>query len=207
MTTLALSPKHRIDVVLMIVAFAVAFGPLMPALVTDWSESGDFSHGFFVPFISLWLLWNKREEFANVQTQVFWPGFALLALSVAQYLVGVAASEYYLQRTSSVMFIGGWILLMFGPQVARLCFFPVLFLLFAVPPPNLVMNAVAFPLQLQASQVTEWMLGVAGIPVVRAGNVIHLDNVSLEVARACSGLRSLVTLLALGAILVILAYA
>lgn len=193
--------RTGVDVALLAVAFAGLYAPLAAGLVEDWSGSGDFSHGFFVPLVSAWLLWIRRDELRAAEVRVFWPGALLLGLAIFQYSVGVAASEFYLQRTSSVVFLGGWILLLFGPRVARLCLFPVVFLLFAVPPPMLVLNWIAFPLQLQASHFTETLLGIVGVPAERSGNVIHLETVSLEVAQACSGLRSLVTLLALGAVL------
>jgi exosortase len=193
--------RLAVDLGLIVAGMVLLYAPLVPELARDWSESGDFSHGFFVPVVSAWLLWIRRERLAAASARPFLPGLFVLALAVVQNLVGVAASEFYLQRSSAVLFLGGTVLTLFGREIARLSFFPVAFLLFAIPPPNLVMNWIAFPLQLQASQATEWMLGVAGIPAVRTGNVIHLENVSLEVARACSGLRSLVTLSALGAIL------
>jgi exosortase len=189
------------DLVLLGAGLAAVYAPLAPELVRDWWSSGDFSHGFFVPVVSIWILWTRRERLAATPIRPYPPGLALLGIAAAQYLLGVAAAEFYLQRTSAVLFLGGGVLFLFGPRMAAECAFAVAFLLFAIPPPNLVMNWIAFPLQLQASRFTEVILDVAGIEAVRSGNVIHLQHVSLEVARACSGLRSLVTLSALGAIL------
>lgn len=200
--SVAAAPRRApADLGVLAVAFAVLYAPLAPELVRDWLSSGDFSHGFFVPLVAAWLLWVRRGDLRRVTARPYLPGAVVLAVAVGQYLVGVAAAEFFLQRASAVVFLGGWILLLFGPQVARVCAFPVGFLLFAVPPPTLVTNWVAFPLQLQASQVAEAILGMLRIEAVRTGNVIHLGGISLEVARACSGLRSLVTLSALGAIL------
>jgi exosortase len=189
------------DLALLGAGLALVYAPLAPELVRDWWSSGDFSHGFFVPLVSAWIVWTRRERIAAAPIRPFPPGLALLVLAAAQYLLGVAAAEFYLQRTSAVLFLGGGVLFLFGPRIAAECAFAVAFLLFAIPPPNLVMNWIAFPLQLQASHFTEVILDAAGIDAVRSGNVIHLEHVSLEVARACSGLRSLVTLSALGAIL------
>ncbi|MGQ0723394.1 MAG: exosortase/archaeosortase family protein [Candidatus Eiseniibacteriota bacterium] len=188
------------DLALLGAGLVLVYAPLAPELVRDWWSSGDFSHGFFVPLVSGWIVWTRRERIGAAPIRPFPPGLALLVLAAAQYLLGVAAAEFYLQRTSAVLFLGGGVLFLFGPRVAAECAFAIVFLLFAIPPPNLVMNWIAFPLQLQASRFTELILDVAGIEAVRSGNVIHLEHVSLEVARACSGLRSLVTLSALGAI-------
>lgn len=200
--TVAAVPRRRIapDLALVGAGFLALYAPLIPELVRDWARSGDFSHGFVVPFVSAWLLWVRRDRLRREAVRPYLPGAFLLLAAVLQYLVGVAAVEFFLQRTSAVVFLGGCVLLLFGPGVARHCVFPVAFLLFAVPPPTLVMNWVAFPLQLQASHITEILVRAVGIEVARTGNVIHLEGISLEVARACSGLRSLVTLLALGAI-------
>jgi exosortase len=199
----AVAPARRplLDAALIAAGLAAIYSPLAPELVRDWMSSGDFSHGFVVPFVSAWLLWVRRDALRRETARPWLPGAALLLAGVAQYLVGVAAVEFYLQRTSAVVVLGGAVLLLFGPGVARHCVFPVAFLAFAVPPPMLVTNWIAFPLQLQASRVTEALVAAAGIEVARTGNVIHLEGISLEVARACSGLRSLVTLLALGAVL------
>jgi exosortase len=189
------------DVALLGAGLVLVWAPLAPELVRDWWSSGDFSHGFFVPLVSAWIVWTRREKIAAAPIRPFLPGLVLLVFAAAQYLLGVAAAEFYLQRTSAVVFLGGGVLFLLGPRIAAECAFAVAFLLFAIPPPNMVMNWIAFPLQLQASRFTEVILDVVGIEAVRSGNVIHLEQVSLEVARACSGLRSLVTLSALGAIL------
>lgn len=196
-------PARRlgVDAALVLAGLAAIYAPLAPELVRDWMRSGDFSHGFVVPFVSAWLLWVRRDALRGETVRPWLPGALLLLAGAVQYLAGVAAVEFFLQRTSAVVMLGGCILLLFGPGVARHCVFPVAFLAFAIPPPTLVMNWIAFPLQLQASRVTEVLVAAVGIEVARTGNVIHLDGISLEVARACSGLRSLVTLLALGAIL------
>jgi exosortase len=187
--------------VLLLVAVGVLHGPLFPELRADWFRSGDFSHGFLVPILSSWLLWQRRDAIWRAPARPSWTGALLLAGGILQYLVGVAASEFYLQRTSLVPVIGGWILLLWGPARARLCLFPVAFLLLMIPPPTLIWSTLSVPLQLVASRAAGGLLDVVGLEAVREGNVIHLDTCSLEVARACSGLRSLVTLLAVSALL------
>jgi exosortase len=185
---------------LLAAGLAVLYAPLAPELVGDWSRSGDFSHGFVVPVVTLWLLWRRRHEIRAAPSAPSALGALLLGAGVATYLLGVAASEFTLQRASIVPVLGGWIVLLWGWQRARPCVFPVVFLLFMIPPPTLVWNSVSLPLQLFASRVAEGMLRIGGVPLTREGNVIHLAGCSLEVAHACSGLRSLVMLLAMGAL-------
>ncbi len=181
--------------------FLLVYAPLLPELVRDWSRGGDFSHGFLVVPAAAWLAWERRRSLVASPARPYLPGAMLLALGVGVYLLGVAGAEFFLQRASMVAFLGGWILLVWGPERARPLVFPVAFLLFMIPPPSLFWNAVSFPLQLLASRASEGIVSLVGIEAVRAGNVIHLSTCSLEVAHACSGLRSLVTLLATSAVL------
>jgi exosortase len=162
--------------------------------------SADLSHGFLVPVVVAWLVWNRRESLGAPAAPA-WGGLVLLSLGLVQYLVGVVAAEFFLQRTSMIPYLWGWTWALRGRATFATLFFPIAFLVFMVPPPVLVWKAISFPLQLAATRAAEMALTVAGISAVRAGNVIHLPTCSLEVADACSGLRSLVMLLGLGAIL------
>lgn len=182
------------------IGFVLLYGPMFPELVRDWSHSDDLSHGFLVPVFSGWLVWNRRAAL-RTQAAPDWTGVALLALAIVQFLVGVIAAEFFLQRSSLVPFLLGWVWAVRGRAAMRTVLFPIAFLLFMIPPPALVWKMISFPLQLGASRAAEGLLAIAGVSAVRAGNVIHLENCTLEVAQACSGLRSLVMLLALGAIL------
>lgn len=200
MSTIAVLRREPV-LLLFALGFGWLYGPMFPELVRDWSSGGDFSHGFLVPGLALAMVWSRRDRIASAVVRPYLPGAALLGAAVCLYVLGVAGSEFYLQRTSMVAFVGGWILLLWGPERARPLVFPVAFLLFMIPPPSLVWNTVSFPLQLVATRLSADLLSVTGVGVTRAGNVILLDNCSLEVAQACSGLRSLVTLLAVGALL------
>jgi exosortase len=194
---------RRIDpgLPLLAISLVLLYAPLVPELVGDWMRSGDYSHGFVVPIVTGWLLWRRRGEILGAPiAPALSGGAALLGLGVLMYLVGVAGSEFALQRSSLVPVVGGWSLLLWGRERARPCVFPIAFLLFMIPPPTLVWNAVSLPLQLLASRGAEQILVAAGVDLVREGNIIHLPGISLEIAHACSGLRSLVSLLALGAL-------
>jgi len=193
-------PLSRLALGIGALGFAALYGPLFPELVRDWSRSEDLSHGFLIPFVSGWLVWNRRADFRNASGPE-WGGVALLAVALLQYLVGVVAAEFFVQRTSMIPFLLGWAWILGGRSTFRTLLFPFLFLLFMIPPPALVWSALSFPLQLAASRATEGFLTVAGVPAVRMGNVIELENCSLEVAAACSGLRSLSMLLGIGALL------
>ena len=116
------------------------------------------------------------------------------------FIVGNAASEYFTVRLSLVMCIFGMVLYLLGTEFTRRTWFEIVFLCFMIPIPYVIYFSATFPMQLLASKVTVFLLDLLGMPVIRQGNIIHLPNESLEVAEACSGLRSLISLLALGAI-------
>lgn len=177
------------------------YGPLAPELARDWISSDDFSHGPVIPLLSAALLWVRRDRWRVAPARPFAPGLWLLGAGLAQYLLGVAAAEFYLQRTSIVPFLFGWVLTVWGPARARVVWFPVAFLLLMIPVPTLLWTAWAVPLQLVASGAADGVLRVAGVDAVRTGNILHLPGCTLEVAQACSGLRSLVALLAVAVIL------
>jgi exosortase len=191
----------KVTTLCVIAAWCVLFARLVPGLVFDWSDSGDFSHGFLVPVFSGFLLWMRRREWARARSAPDLKGLWLIAGALLVHLAGVAASELYLQRTAMVPFLLGWILLLEGKERVRLLLFPILFLLFMIPPPTIFWSSISLPLQLMATRAAEGSLQLAGIPAVREGNILHLQGCSLEVASACSGIRSLVTLLALATVI------
>jgi len=187
----------------LVIALGLAglYGPLAAELARDWSRTGDFSHGWIVVPVVALMLWQRRRALAAAPGGA-WPlGGVFLGLAIAQYLLGAVASEFWLLRSSLVPWLVGCVALMWGKERARLCLFPFAFLLFMIPPPSLVWNTMALPLQLLASHAAETALALGGVEVIRTGNVLHVEGVALEVAQACSGLRSLVALLALGAVL------
>jgi exosortase len=177
------------------------YAHLAPELVADWARSEDYSHGFAVPLLAGITVWLRRQQLRECASSPCFAGVGLLLLGLAQYLIGAAAAEFFLQRSSLIPWLGGWTLLVWGKQRARLLAFPIAYLVFMIPPPVLVWNEIALPLQFAASRLAAFLLTLAGLPVVRHGNVLQVGASWLEVATACSGLRSLVTLLALAALL------
>src|SRR5262249_57047776 len=125
-------------------------------------------------------------------------GLVVLAGSVAVLLAGLLGSELFLSRISFIGALAGIVLFLFGWAHLRMLAFPLLFLLLMIPLPAIIFNQIAFPLQLLASRFGEVTLRALDIPVLREGNVISLATTQLEVAEACSGIRSLISLLTLG---------
>ncbi|MGH7819835.1 MAG: exosortase A, partial [Candidatus Binatia bacterium] len=166
----------------------------------DWWEDPNYSHGFLIPVVALLLAWRARDELRAAPRDGSWSGLPVLLGGVGMLLIGVMAAEEFLMRGSLVIVIAGLVLLHGGRRVFQALAFPIAFLAFMVPLPFIVFNAVAFPLQALAAANAAWALDSIGVPVFREGNVIHLSQISLGVTEACSGIRSLVSLLALAVV-------
>jgi len=170
------------------------FFPILRALVSQWMNDEDVSHGFFVPVIALFIAWQRREKILALHYEPAWWGLAIMAWGGLQAYLGTLAAELYLQRTSFVISLVGLLLVMGGVALVRQLLFPLLLLPFMIPIPAVIYNQLTFPLQMFASQVAETVLGWFGIPVLRDGNILELASQKLSVAEACSGIRSLLSL-------------
>ncbi len=163
-------------------------------LVQQWINDPNFSHGFFVPAFSAFVIWNERKRLAGMEEQPSWWGAVIVALALCVLVVGVLGAELFLSRTSLVLLLGGLLIQLRGWNWFRAVFFPWAFLFLMIPIPAIIFNQIAFPLQLLASKLASETLPLLGVPVLREGNVIHLPAMSLEVVEACSGIRSLMSL-------------
>ncbi len=170
-------------------------------LVDDWSTNDNYSHGFFIPLISLYMIYTVRSKLRECKIQPVNWGLFFLVLGLGQLLVATTGSEFFLQRTSMIPVLLGLVLFMFGLCYTKRLLLPVCYLLFMIPLPAILWNKIAFPMQLFSSGLTENVVHMIGIPVLREGNILHLAETTLEVVDACSGLRSLTTMFALSAAL------
>ena len=177
------------------------YAPVIEKLVYDWINLPDFSHGFLIPIISFYFVYAKRKQLANVSVSGQWMGLGLMVSGILLNLIGNLANEYFTTRFSFLVVIGGVILFILGKDFYKILQFPLIFLVFMIPIPSILMDQVSFPMQLFASKVAAKSLDMIGIPVLREGNIIQLANTSLEVAEACSGIRSLMSLLTISVLL------
>ncbi len=172
----------------------VAYFPILRHLVEQWSTDEDVSHGFFVPPVAAFIAWQRRDRILALDYHPAWWGLAVMAWAALQGYVGTLGAELFLQRTSFLIALLGLLLVLGGTRLVRELAFPLLLLLFMIPIPSVIYNQITFPLQLFASQVAEFSLGLMGIPVLRDGNILELASQKLSVVEACSGIRSLLSL-------------
>jgi exosortase A len=192
-----ISYRALIQPAIIICCLAVLYFSVIKGLVYDWINMPDFSHGFLIPIVSLYFVYERRKQLSALSPSSNWAGLGLIIFGILLLLLGNLATEYFTMRFSLLVVLGGILFFLRGREFFKNLLFPLIFLIFMIPIPSILMDRITFPMQLFASKVAAKTLFLIGIPVLREGNVILLANTSLEVAEACSGIRSLISLLAL----------
>lgn len=173
------------------------YADILKALVQNWWTDPDYGHGFFVAPFSAFVLWRSRRHWMNIEIKP--SNFGLIAMfgAIALLFLGSLGAELFTSRFSLVVLVAGMIIFLAGWKFLRAIWFPLAFLVFMIPLPVIIYNQITFPLQLITSRFAAFLLGLAQVPVLRDGNVLHLPNYSLGVVEACSGIRSLISLIVL----------
>jgi exosortase len=193
--------KHKLMVALacLVASFALLYRNVAFQLVRNWSTDENYSHGFLIVPLVAYMIWERREQlYAVPRRPASVAGLVVVGGSLVVLIAGLLGAELFLTRVAMIGTIVGGVLFVLGWPHLRLLAFPLAVLLLMIPIPAIIFNQIVFPLQLLASRVGELSLSAVGIPVLREGNVIILANTTLEVAEACSGIRSLVSLLTIG---------
>jgi exosortase len=186
--------QQWLPAIVLIGLLVALYWDILAKLVYDWYTQPDFSHGFLVAPFSAYLIWTKRETLRKTPVCQSWAGVPLIIAGIVTLFLGVYGAELFLARLSLLMLLGGLIWTLAGRQMLRELRFPLLVLLLGIPWPKVIYNQITFPLQILASKVASAVLPVFGVPVLRDGNIIQLPSMPLEVAEACSGIRSLMSL-------------
>lgn len=176
------------------------YGSTLTHLVAQWWRDPDFSHGFFVPLFAGFVIWQERSRLAGVKLHPSWSGLLVLGFGLGVLALGQMGAEIFLSRFSLLIVLAGLVVLFLGWSFFRAILFPWAFLTLMIPIPAIVFNQITLPLQLLASKIASAILPWLGVPVLREGNVILLPHMALEVADACSGIRSLMSLATLAVI-------
>ncbi len=185
---------------MMAAAFAALYAGVLVRLFRNWATDDNYSHAFVILPVAVYIAWQRRRQLAAAIPHPSAWGLALIGFSLATLVAGTLGAEVFLARISMLGVICGAVLFVYGIEHLAILAFPIGLMLFVVPVPSILFNQVAFPLQLLASRLGETALWLTGVPVLREGNVITLAHTRLEVAEACSGIRSLVSLGALAII-------
>ncbi len=177
------------------------YGPIIAKMILNWYNDPNYSHGFLVPLVSGYLVWRQKDKLRLMASGPAAGGLVVVAAGLLMLLAGLLAHELYLQRLSLIPVLWGLAWITWGWPVAARTIFAALYLVLMIPLPYVIYDAVAFPLRLVAAQLAGWGIRLLGVPVLVEGNILHLPDVTLNVVDACSGIRSLISLLAAGVIL------
>ena len=183
--------------VILIGLILLLYAAVIKNLVVQWWTDADYGHGFFVPLFSGYILWRARERWTKVEINASNFGFVVIVGAIALLLLGSLGAELFTSRFSLLVLLAGMILFLAGWKMLRAVSFPLGYLIWMIPMPVIIYNQITFPLQLIASRLATAWLELAQVPVLRDGNILIMSNYSLEVVEACSGIRSLMTLMAL----------
>lgn len=173
---------------------AVCYWPVIGNIVHQWQNDDNMAHGWFVPVLVGYIVWERREELVGVRVERSALGLGLLAASGVAACLGALAAEIFTQRVALIGTIAGLGWYLGGGKLMRRLRFPLLLLFFALPLPGLLHKQITFPLQLMATRLAEWGLEAAGRTVLREGNVLELAGRMVSVVEACSGIRALMAL-------------
>ena len=188
-------------------ALAFVYFATLVKLNGDWWSDENYSHGLLIPFIIGFIIWQDRRKFAeNHSPRATWFGAIGIGLALLGLWAGTAGAELFVQRASLVLMLASIAIYFFGFRTLRLVAVPLFLLALAIPIPQIIFNRIAFPLQLFASRCAVAAMSFFDIPVLRQGNVIELmplgakEPKRLAVVEACSGIRSLMTLVTLAVV-------
>lgn len=182
------------------------YWPIITPMVKQWASDDNYSHGFLVPFISGYLVYMRLPELKAAEVKSSNGGLLLVLLGIAMLLLGWTATEYFSMRSSLVVILAGCVLYLLGWDIFKILLAPLAYLVLMVPIPAVIYDAAAFPLKLFVTKVSVIALKSLGVVIWQEGNILMFPNITLEVADACSGLRSIMSLLALGAAYALVLY-
>lgn len=176
------------------------YWPTLARLIWSLAKSDDDSYGLLLPLVSGYIVYLKWPQVRRQSGHASWAGLAVMAAGLGLFIIGELAAELYTTRFSFVVVLTGLVFLVGGWRLVRLLGFPILLLVMMLPLPQLITYKLTLPLQLVSSRLATSILQTLGVPVLRQGNIIDLGVRQLQVVAACSGLRYILALLALGII-------
>jgi exosortase len=166
-------------------------------MARHWAVDPDYSHGFLIPIIAGYLIWKKKDIFSSLTVRPEIWGLPVLILGLILLIIGKTGGILFTMNLSFLIVLLGALLSLVGRNLTKTILFPLTYLIFMIPLPAVLFNELTFRLRLLGTTLSTKAISLIGIPVLQEGNIIHLSNASLQVVDACSGLRFLITLLAL----------
>jgi exosortase len=172
----------------------LCYAPILYRLGAQWATDEDMGHGFLVPIVAGFIVWQRRDILAATPRQPNAWGLVLVVLAAFEALAGTLGAELFTARMAFIVALFGVILYLGGARWVKELLFPMLLMLFMIPIPAIIYAQLTLKLQMLAAELGEHLIELMGIPVLRSGNTLQLPSQTLDVAVACSGIRSLLSL-------------
>jgi exosortase len=173
----------------------LCYWPILYRMGHQWATDDNMGHGFFVPVMAGYIAWERRNELLAEPRQTNFLGLLVVILAGLLALVGTLGAELFTARVAFVAALFGTVLYLGGTRWVKILLFPFAILLLMIPIPAIIYSALTMKLQELAANLGEILISAMGIPVIREGTTLRLPNQILDIAEACSGIRSLMTLL------------
>jgi len=197
MTTIDALRKYRVQLIVMMALMGILYYSVIEYLVIQWARDDNYSHGFLVPFIAGFFVYQRAGSLKKARVSPMSAGFFVLIAGFMLLIIGYTGTELFTMRFSLIVVLAGMVLYFFGLETFNILLLPIVFLFFMIPLPYIIYDAIAFPLKLFIAKYSVNILESLGVIILREGNIIMLPNITLEVADACSGIRSLMSLITL----------
>ena len=191
--------KPWLPLSILVLCFATLYHHVFIKMVQDWMTNDDYSHGFFIPLITCYLIRQQKENLSKILIKPSNIGIIILSSGLSVFLIASIGAELFLMRFSMLIVIWGLVVFLGGIDLGKATLLPVAYLIFMIPLPAIIWNKIAFPLKLFTTRMAVNAITFLDIAVYREGNIIHLSNTTLQVVDACSGMRSLTSSLAISA--------
>jgi exosortase len=188
-------PYLKVGIIAGLVTFL--YYPEIKSLIYEWSTKKECSHGFLIPVLSLYIIWQKRGALKLAPVIQNWEGYFILIFGLMILLIGRVSYEPFATYISLLITICGLLYFLLGKRILRILLFPLGYLIFMIPPPYILINTIAVHLRLIDAKIAYNVVSFMGIPIVREGPSLHLPNITLDVAYLCTGILSLVSMVAL----------
>ncbi len=172
----------------------LCYAPILYRMGVQWATDENMDHGFFVPVVAGFIVWQRRGQLLATPVRPNGWGLVLVIWGALQAMIATLGAELFTARIAFLIALFGVVLYVGGKEWVKALLFPLLLLLFMIPIPAIIYAALTLKLQMLASALGETMIGWMGIPVLRAGNTLQLPSQTLDIAEACSGIRSLLSL-------------
>lgn len=195
--------KNEIAKLILLIIFTLsAYIPTFAWMAQRWTVADTYySHGFLVPLISLFIVWLKRNELLLLPIKPSAAGWVFFAAGIITHIISALLRVYFTSGFSILLVLTGLVLLFLGKDHLKIVAFPILFLLFMIPLPLLVIANFSFRLKILAAKIATFLVNTMGVAAIREGSIINTVHSQVAVEDPCSGIRSLIALIALGSLM------